>query len=132
MTLKNHATLLGISMAAVCLGAPAHAKDEYLAPTYKPNPALAPIVEQIKPGGDLFKLEKPAEEIWDRLNEIGAALRKDKAAASLAPFLAEGFSGTSLRPGDETPQTKGAELQVFRASAFPEAALDAAAFQKDF
>src|SRR5262245_42552016 len=86
----------------VVLASPLRAPgEEYLSPKYRPNPSIEPILAQVKPGGDEFPLEKPAEEIGERLAALSAASRRDKTSGVL-PFLADGFVGGPLRPARES------------------------------
>jgi Flp pilus assembly protein TadD/peroxiredoxin len=118
-------------LALVPLGSRARAGDEYLAPTYRGNPSIDPILAHVRPGTDAFPLEKPAEEIGDALAALGQAVKKE-AAGALAPILAEGFHGAALRPARETTVTKSASLEVFRADGFPESVLDAGRFRAEW
>jgi Flp pilus assembly protein TadD/thiol-disulfide isomerase/thioredoxin len=129
MSLKNYGYLFGLmSLCAIS----AQAAPEHLAPRYRPDPSIDAILAQIKPGGDSFPLEKPAEDIEARLASLGALLRKGAPASELtAQLLARSFQGAALRARHETPTSKGPELQVARADGFPEGALDAAAFEKE-
>src|SRR5688572_14106604 len=108
---------------------PTFAAEEYVAPRYRPNPSTAPILAHVKPGGDAFPLEKPAEEIGDRLAELAKTLREDAASDIRARFLAATFQGASLRPAEEK-RSAGSGLSVFRGGAST-AAPEAARFREE-
>src|SRR5436190_21130111 len=85
---------------------PTLAREEYLAPKYRPNAPMEKILAHVAPGADAFPLEKPAEEIGTRLAALAAPLRED-TGADLAPFLSPGFEGAALRPTHEAVVSPG-------------------------
>src|SRR5262245_60489187 len=98
MSQRFYASLvLSTSLASSAVARADTAPAEHLAPSYRPNPTLDRISAQVPPGGDLFPLEKPAEEIGEWLQAIGRRLRGAKGADEASVF-ATGFQGSSLQP----------------------------------
>jgi Flp pilus assembly protein TadD len=75
--------------------------------TYRPDLAvpelLAPFLKQVEPGNDAFALEREAQELDARLEELSDALRgNSKRVASAGEWLlAPDFRGGRLLPSDE-------------------------------
>src|SRR5258707_5667173 len=113
MSAKTYVFLVGFTGGAL-LGN-AHAGTEYLSPKYRPDPQTAQVLANVRPGHDGFPLEKTAEEIGDRLNELGDRLRAGTGTTDVtARFLTMDFSGLPIRPRREVGTSKSDELVIFR------------------
>lgn len=133
MSSKTYACVLAITTSAWLSGVPVGAATEYLAPQYKPDPSVASILANVTPGHDAFPLEKTADELTNRLGEIGERLRAGAGTSEMATrFLSADFSGTPLRARRETALGKGTELVVFRSDEFANTPFDAAGFEKEW
>jgi Tfp pilus assembly protein PilF/peroxiredoxin len=131
MSAKTYVLLVGFTGSAL-LGS-AQAGTEYLSPKYRPDPQVAPILANVHPGHDAFPLEKTAEEIGDRLNELGDRLRAGTGTTELTGrFLAGDFSGLPIRPRREVGASKSDELVIFRGEEFSNEGYDAAGLEKEW
>jgi len=116
------ALLAGVATAAgrveppLAPGEPYHYRPQLTTPDW-----LAPFLEEMTPGSDMFPDERVAGELISLLGELSERLRKgpDHAADVL---LAPTFRGGRLRPVEEQVVASGSSLRVVRSREMSEKA----------
>jgi Flp pilus assembly protein TadD/peroxiredoxin len=90
-------------------------------PKFHPASSLESTFKQLSPGTDSFPAEKEAQELAERLQELGAILREHPGRARDAADLLLGpeFKGGRLVPTAEVSLGNSPHLEVFRASTMP-------------
>jgi Tfp pilus assembly protein PilF/peroxiredoxin len=90
-------------------------------PKYHVPPSLESVLRQLSPGQDAFPTEKAAEELGQRLADLGALLRAHGGVVpdAVNGLLAPQFKGSRLTPDGEISVGSSPQLEIFRARALP-------------
>ena len=117
-------TLLALTIIGTAHAAPPSepATTSVFRPQLRTPESLEPFVRHMLPGADSFPEEKDAQELAERLGELGRALRAGPAQGldAAALLLAPDFKGAPLTPAEEIPVVDRPALRVFRARAMSE------------
>jgi Tfp pilus assembly protein PilF/peroxiredoxin len=120
--MKRLGAMLGSWLVGAAL---ATAEDPAAAPPalfhYRPErrvpPSLEPVLRYLHAGTDAFPEEKDAEELAERLAELGRLLRGRRVAEAAEILLTPDFRGSRLAPAEEAQVTRSPAFEVFRARA---------------
>ena len=106
--------LAGRAVLVLAMAVPPQVYD--FAPKMREPPELEPLLRHLAPGNDAFPEEKVAQELAERLGELGTAARADpgRAREVVERLLAPDAKGGGPTPA-EAPVATGAALEIRRA-----------------